>query len=893
MKNRTCLFALLVAASLAVIPQGARAWTPKPTIGDPLVHMPGTQPQQVLIQNASGCTGCHGAYDPNVEPGFLWQGSMMGQAARDPIFWSTFTVAAQDSIYVFGRPNATDTCERCHLPQGWLEGRSDPPSAAMMAGADFDGVQCDVCHRMIDPFFVDTASGAREGSDWAGYWDEAPGGMASSLAQDTATADASQVSTLKQFNGNPLYSATNKPALAGYTENSSGQYFVSSTIQARGPFVDAPSTHSRLYSRYHKSKYFCGTCHDLSGPFHANAAFKDAQPNDGTTVLPSESQPSHAYFPEQRTLSEFLLSDYGLPGGAPGTGAFAPGVFSTSRPGNAIAACQDCHMPSRVGKGCNTPDAKVRPQDSTEHPHSGQPTHDLTGGNALVPYLLASTVQGSPNYDAENAMLLGQGNGTLTLDLNAGMGIDPLALLAGTNRVLANLRRAAAISNVTYDPATGAVSFRIQNHTGHKLLTGYPEGRRMFVGITLFKAGAVMHQVNPYDAQVGTLKGLNPAESPSSPPLGSGEAHLDELVYEAHASSSITGEENTFHLALATGFSKDNRIPPRGFRIAEAAARHAVPALGGAPAPGLFTAAEYAGGYDEISVALPPGGDAVSVELYYQTTSREYIEFLRDEIKGTGKSLQSPTPSGEAKAYIIQSDPFFTKLKAWGDTLWQLWDHNKGVPGAAPILMTKASFVVAGACAGKADGTACDDGDACTTGDVCSGGACVGGGALGCDDQNPCTDDACDAQQGCVYSFNMAMCDDGNACTTSDVCAYGVCVPGPQLECFDTEFCTVDTCDPQLGCKHEPIPGCGIGSGGMGGMSGSGGGAATGSGGAGGIGGIGGMGGSGGGSSGGDESGCGCRAAGAADAASAWGAIGLLLGLGGLAFSRRRSIRRG
>ena len=42
----------------------------------------------------------------------------------------------------------------------------------------------------------------------------------------------------------------------------------------------------------------------------------------------------------------------------------------------------------------------------------------------------------------------------------------------------------------------------------------------------------------------------------------------------------------------------------------------------------------------------------------------------------------------EAKAYIIQTDPFFAKLKAWGDTAWKLWDHNKQLPGAAPVLMT-------------------------------------------------------------------------------------------------------------------------------------------------------------------------------------------------------------
>ena len=73
--------------------------------------------------------------------------------------------------------------------------------------------------------------------------------------------------------------------------------------------------------------------------------------------------------------------------------------------------------------------------------------------------------------------------------------------------------------------------------------------------------------------------------------------------------------------------------------------------------------------------------------LYYQTTSKPYIEFLRGEIKGTGSTLAAPTPSGETLAYRIQSDPFFTSLKGWGDAIWDLWLNNGG---SAPVAMTTA-----------------------------------------------------------------------------------------------------------------------------------------------------------------------------------------------------------
>ena len=210
----------------------------------------------------------------------------------------------------------------------------------------------------------------------------------------------------------------------------------------------------------------------------------------------------------------------------------------------------------------------------------------------------------------------------------------------------------------------------------------------MFVNIRAFRSGSLIYEANPYDYGVGTMKGLSASYSPNSPALGPNEVHLDNLVYEMHPTSTITGEDETFHFVLATGRYKDNRIPPKGFRIAEANARLTVPAWHGALDPNYFTTAEYTGGYDEVAMNIASGADAVQVRLFYQTTSREYIEFLRDEINGNGRQTLPPS------AYVAQFDPFFAKLKAWGNTIWQLWDRNKDVPGAAPFEMTSASVNV-------------------------------------------------------------------------------------------------------------------------------------------------------------------------------------------------------
>jgi hypothetical protein len=306
--------------------------------------------------------------------------------------------------------------------------------------------------------------------------------------------------------------------------------------------------------------------------------------------------------------------------------------------------------------------------------------------------VLASTVQGSANYDAGNAALLNGRTAALTLDTAAGLGIDAPHLLAGVERARQNLRDAASIDGLQYDAASGALRFRVTNHTGHKLISGFPEGRRMFVNVRLYDAsGALRYEVNPYDVDAATLRGLDLRHAPSSPALGPDQRHDDSLVYEVHSSSTLTGEAHTFHIVLADGRAKDNRIPPRGFDIAGAAARLVQPVWHGVDAPTYFSAAEYAGGHDEVVLNLPPGAARAEVRLFYQTTSREYVEFLRDQIDGTGTSLGSPTLAGNAVAYVVQSHPFFGGLRAWGTTLWDLWWRNRHVPGAAPVEMASAS----------------------------------------------------------------------------------------------------------------------------------------------------------------------------------------------------------
>ncbi|WP_419174254.1 hypothetical protein [Desulfosediminicola sp.] len=674
---------------------------------DPLVRMPGTQPapeNTTDIEAPTRCLNCHSGFNQAVEPGHNWQGSMMAQASRDFLFWACLTVSAQDSIFAIERPNATDICLRCHFPQGWLGGRSGPTNGSAMASSDFDGVHCDVCHSMYDPFFEDTFNGSREGADWLGYWDETNLSTTPSetAAQVTLEEDRLLSGTILQADGLPFFDPLNSPP-ANWQENGSGQYFLSDNRAKRAPFADANGRHPMLYSRYHKSKYMCSTCHDVSNPILANL---DGGVLPGDTIadlggpLVSETDSAFSFYHVERTFSEFMLSDYGLQGGAPGIGPYAPENYDTSHPDNNITRCQDCHMRDGVGKAASQRSAVNRPDGSVEHPLSGQPIHDLTGGNAWVTAVLAST---DPNcqdggvtcYDPVNENLLNQGADILTLDLTQGQGIDPVRLIDGSNRALQQLQLAASINDAAISGNT--LSFKVQNQTGHKLISGFPEGRRMYLNIRFYdEAGGLVQEINPYDTVAGTFKGF---VYPYAPEVESGvpwpapldeatEIHDDSLVYEMKPTSSLTEEEKSFHFALATGRYKDNRIPPKGFRIHEAAARLSTPVDQGADAPNYYSSAEYAGGYDDVSVAVPTGAVKADITLYYQTTSREYIEFLRDEITGTGNLT---LPPGD---YVVQIDPWFANLAGWGNTIWQLWKQNMNLKSAAPYQMTAASVGV-------------------------------------------------------------------------------------------------------------------------------------------------------------------------------------------------------
>ena len=125
--------------------------------------------------------------------------------------------------------------------------------------------------------------------------------------------------------------------------------------------------------------------------------------------------------------------------------------------------------------------------------------------------------------------------------------------------------------------------------------------------------------------------------------------------------------------------------------------------------------------------------------------------------------------------------------------------------GVGSECLGPACHPVTGECSYAAanEGKACSDGDACTMGEACAQGACSDGFPVNCNDGNPCTDDSCNQSQGCQYDDNQSPCDDDDVCTVEDTCGNGGCISGKPLDCDDGNPCTMDACDPLIGCTHE------------------------------------------------------------------------------------------
>lgn len=98
----------------------------------------------------------------------------------------------------------------------------------------------------------------------------------------------------------------------------------------------------------------------------------------------------------------------------------------------------------------------------------------------------------------------------------------------------------------------------------------------------------------------------------------------------------------------------------------------------------------------------------------------------------------------------------------------------------------------------EADGTKCDDGKYCTLKDACSSGVCTGTPRDCSSLDGACSVGVCrEAQKSCGSQPKLdgSQCDDGEYCTTSDVCAAGICGGKPRDCSSLSGQCVIGVCN--------------------------------------------------------------------------------------------------
>ena len=494
---------------------------------------PGTQEMTLVDPMVSSwsCYNCHQFKDDAnpkqlVAPSDNWIMSMMAQAARDPVWHAALAVANQDADF------SGDTCIRCHSPNGWLGGRSVPTDGSALIGDDFDGVSCNFCHRLVDPY----ASPSNPEED------------------------------------DPILKALMGQGLLP-TSLGNGRYIVDPVDVRRGPLDDVPENYHGvpiIVSEFHREGQLCGACHDVSNSLFTRQANGTYALNKFDSAHPTLDP--HDMMPEQRTYSEWLNSDFATKGVY-----FEDQRFGGEHPTGIMQSCQDCHMPKHFGGLC------AFWEYPPFFPRLDVPEHSFIGANTWV---LGAV------YD-----LYGQSE----------TGLTPEAVDLTFARTSTMLRHASDMQVLQYGPNIRA---RIVNQSGHKLPTGYPEGRRMWINVKFFDAGQnLIAERGSYDLETATLT--------------TGDTKVYEMKLgigaDVAAATGVPAGES-HHLVLNNQILKDNRIPPRGFTNAAFNAIRA-PVVGHAYGDGQF--------WDDTTFAIPQGAAQAVVTLFYQTTSREYIEFLR------------------------------------------------------------------------------------------------------------------------------------------------------------------------------------------------------------------------------------------------------------------------
>jgi len=364
-----------------------------------------------------------------------------------------------------------------------------------------------------------------------------------------------------------------------YYEN--GQYWIddvscygNSPPCRKGPYdydmAQAHPPHPWESSQYHRDSDNCGNCHNVTNPI--------------LTLIDENGIDTGVPVPIERTYMEWEQSSF-------------------SQPGPDFLTCQNCHMPDATHD-------PAYPSIFTDINRTGDlPVHALAGGNAWVPQVLKGEYPAlgrSAEYDATTAWAVELLEASATVEVSAADSVQ-----AGEDLM---------------------IGVRVVNLSGHKLPTGYPEGRRMWLTVVVRDGvGAPLWQSGSWNPSTGVLA--------HDPQLKVYEVQPGIWDFEGSGECSVrdSGGNPLFHFVLNNCIALDNRIPPAGFTgmndIETRPVNYTYPET--SPGSGILV------NHDDTNYTVQIPGSAsgtltVEATLQYQTTSDDYVEFLLDQAVDNG-----------------------------------------------------------------------------------------------------------------------------------------------------------------------------------------------------------------------------------------------------------------
>ncbi len=697
---------------------------PRPGPAGTSVPNPGTQEQELANITAPApynvfefvvtCAACHGGtIDQNAGHFGNWAGSNMASALRDPVFR-----AVQISLNSVA-DGAGNLCIRCHSPNAWLSGRTDPLLNgdadgsslihSILLSTDDEGILCESCHRAIGSVTMKRADLDPNDPVWnklLGIYDWPHQGDAYT---DGPVLGLPFGDSTLQFNDGMVYGGKYSGSVNMYFSDfplpdtdytgqtyaiqppgypSPGSAYIapdgSVPLHFEDPIGPPPEgnqlmalslEHPTFKGDFVRSPEFCGSCHDLTVPIF----------NSG--------------MPEQRTYSEWKYSEFGR-----------DPLSDTYR------RCQDCHMPTMMHEYADNAAVSLNPdptlagwfpyaKDRNLNDPPGTAFHRFDGANRDLPDMMKVLY---PQPDLE---VMGTQTGNDTRVFPGMLSTrDPMYDRTRRNTevrlsegVEVHVLRGPERPDPVTNPTVWEVDVQVINNAGHRIPSGYPDGRRFWVSLYVTDADSnTVYESGVYDPVEARLyNDSSPSAAFTRAQTTTIDATIGQnavMVYE-----KLTGVCSGTPPSTCTQSPDikndvvlfDNRIPAAGFAYADyqaAGTKFYKYDANWVPTEDVTRYPEGAND-DVITYRFDAPSDATlnaRAEVYLQTHSREFMDFVKN---GDTSTLRPEGPINTfmpgyplSANYLFDSIPATYKVDLDGSPLSDNWG---GVAYAAWLMTGK------------------------------------------------------------------------------------------------------------------------------------------------------------------------------------------------------------